>query len=106
MLNSAQVGLIIDLGGVPGQGRLGFVYWKDPGPFAGAGLTPNIIGLDRFLGIVGVIVQAAYSFQGMELVAIAASETQSPRRNIAKAVRRVFLRICVFYMVRANLRLS
>lgn len=35
----------------------------------------------------------------MELVAIAASETQSPRRNIAKAVKRVFIRICVFYMV-------
>jgi amino acid transporter len=92
-------GLVIDLGGVPGQHRLGFQYWKNPGVFAGAGLTPNNIGLDRFLGIIGVIVQAAYSFQGMELVAIAASETQSPRRNIAKAVKRVFIRICVFYML-------
>ena len=35
----------------------------------------------------------------MELVAIAASETQSPRRNIAKAVRRVFWRIIVFYIL-------
>jgi amino acid transporter len=46
-----------------------------------------------------VIVQAAFSFQGMELVAIAASETESPRRNIAKAVRRVFYRILIFYML-------
>lgn len=35
----------------------------------------------------------------MELVAIAASETKSPRRNIAKAVRRVFWRILVFYIL-------
>ena len=29
----------------------------------------------------------------------AASETESPRRNIAKAVRRVFFRILVFYIL-------
>lgn len=28
----------------------------------------------------------------------AASETESPRRNVAKAVRRVFYRILVFYV--------
>jgi L-asparagine transporter-like permease len=27
------LGLIIDLGGVPGTPRIGFRYWKDPGPF-------------------------------------------------------------------------
>ena len=26
-------GLVYDLGGVAGQERLGFHYWKDPGPF-------------------------------------------------------------------------
>jgi len=35
----------------------------------------------------------------MELVVIAASETESPRRNIAKAVRRVFWRILIFYIL-------
>ncbi|KAF7971190.1 hypothetical protein HWV62_21868 [Athelia sp. TMB] len=93
------VGLIIDLGGGPNHQRVGFRYWKNPGPFAGAGLEPKHIGLDRFLGIISVLVNAAFSFQGMELVAIAASETESPRRNIAKAVRRVFYRICVFYIL-------
>jgi len=48
---------------------------------------------------LSVIVQAAYSFQGIELVAIAASETESPRRNITKAIRRVFYRILVFYIL-------
>jgi len=93
------VGLIIDLGGAPGHHRLGFQYWKNPGIFAGAGLEPNNITLDRFLGFLSVIVQASFSFQGMEIVAIAASETENPRRNIAKAVRRVFYRILVFYIL-------
>ncbi|KIJ21136.1 hypothetical protein PAXINDRAFT_6905 [Paxillus involutus ATCC 200175] len=93
------VGLIIDLGGGPTHQRLGFQYWKNPGVLAGAGLEPNHPSLDKFLGILSVLVQAAFSFQGMEIVAIAASETENPRRNIAKAVRRVFYRICIFYML-------
>ena len=64
------VGLIIDLGGGPDHDRIGFRYWNDPGAVAGSGLEPNHIGLDRFLGIIGVLVQAAFSFQGMELVAM------------------------------------
>ncbi|KAF7971189.1 hypothetical protein HWV62_21866 [Athelia sp. TMB] len=91
--------LVIDLGGAPDHHRRGFQYWKNPGPFAGAHLEPTRIGLDRFLGIVGVLVQAAYSYQGMEMVCIAASETQSPRRNISKAVKRVFWRILFFYLI-------
>lgn len=35
----------------------------------------------------------------MEVVAVSAAETESPRRNIAKAVRRVFYRILFFYVV-------
>ncbi|EJF64342.1 general amino acid permease 1 [Dichomitus squalens] len=92
-------GLVIDLGGAPNHQRLGFHYWKNPGPLNGADLTPSKPGLDKFLGILSVIVQAAFSFQGMELVAVAASETESPRRNISKAVRRVFWRILVFYLL-------
>ena len=26
-------GLVIDLGGIPGQERIGFRYWNSPGPF-------------------------------------------------------------------------
>ncbi|KAM6497265.1 general APC amino acid permease [Amanita muscaria] len=91
-------GLIIDLGGGPNHDRIGFRYWKNPGAIARANLVSNI-DTDRFLAILSVIVQASFSFQGMELVAIAASETESPRRNIAKAVRRVFYRITIFYVL-------
>ena len=43
-------------------------YWKNPGAVAGLGLEPKHVGVDRFLAILSVIVQAAFSFQGMELV--------------------------------------
>ncbi|KAF9525951.1 general amino acid permease 1 [Crepidotus variabilis] len=92
-------GLVIDLGGTPNHDRIGFRYWKNPGAIAPLGLEPKHRNLDKFLAIVSVLVQAAFSFQGMELVVIAASETESPRRNIAKAVRRVFYRILVFYIL-------
>ncbi|KAF8916133.1 general APC amino acid permease [Mucidula mucida] len=91
-------GLVIDLGGGPDHDRIGFRYWKNPGAINRAGLVSNI-HTDRFLALLSVIVQAAFSFQGMELVAIAASETESPRRNIRKAVKRVFFRIVLFYIL-------
>ncbi|KAH7922656.1 general APC amino acid permease [Leucogyrophana mollusca] len=95
------LGVILDAepGNGPNGGRLGFHYWHDPGVLNGAGLEPKHLGLDRFLGIVSVLVQAAFSYQSMELVAVAASETKNPRRNIAKAVRRVFYRIFTFYIL-------
>ena len=64
------VGLIIDLGGGPDHQRKGFQYWRNPGAFAGAGLEPDHIGLDRFLGMLNVLVQAGFSFQGLELTAV------------------------------------
>ncbi|KIJ21072.1 hypothetical protein PAXINDRAFT_96019 [Paxillus involutus ATCC 200175] len=91
------IGLVIDLGGAPNHDRLGFRYWKDPGPFARAGLVSDR-DLDQFLGFLSVIVQAAFSFQGMEIAAIAAVVTESPRRNVARAIRKTFYRILIFYI--------
>ncbi|KAJ7708880.1 general APC amino acid permease [Mycena rosella] len=91
-------GLVIDLGGGPDHERIGFKYWVNPGPVNRAHLVEDG-NTDRFLAILSVVIQAAFSFQGMEMVCIAASETENPRRNIAKAVRRVFYRIVVFYML-------
>ncbi|KXN90682.1 putative proline-specific permease put4 [Leucoagaricus sp. SymC.cos] len=91
-------GLVIDLGGGPNHGRIGFRYWKHPGALNRASLVSNI-NTDRFLAWLSVLVQASFSFQGMEVVAIAASETENPRRNITKAVRRVFWRILIFYVL-------
>ncbi|THU82292.1 general amino acid permease 1 [Dendrothele bispora CBS 962.96] len=91
-------GLVIDLGGGPRGDRIGFRFWKNPGALNRAGLVDNI-NTDRFLAIMSTIVQAAFSLNGMELVAISSSETESPRRNIKKAVTRVFYRLMAFYIL-------
>lgn len=62
-------GLVITLGGGPDGKRKGFQYWKNPGAIARAGLVDNV-DTDKFLAIMSVIVQAAFSFQSMELVAM------------------------------------
>ncbi|PWN49124.1 hypothetical protein IE53DRAFT_388676 [Violaceomyces palustris] len=89
-------GICIDLGAGP-QGRvIGFSYWKNPGPFAEY-LVEGASG--RFVGFWYVLVNAAYSFVGVESAALAAAETKSPRQNIPMAAKRVFFRIAVLYMV-------
>jgi amino acid transporter len=52
----------------------------------------------KFLGWWAVITQAAFSFIGTEIVAIAAGEAKNPRRNLPKAIKRVYIRILLFYM--------
>lgn len=88
--------LIIDVGGVKSQPRLGFHYWKDPGA-----MKTYIAGGDkgRFLGWFSTLVNAAFSYGGVEMVAVAAGEAENPRKNIPKAVRRVFWRILFFYVL-------
>jgi amino acid transporter len=89
MLNNRILGLIIlgiilDLGGGPDHDRLGFRYWKNPGPFV---QYNNIAGAKgRFLGFWAVLTQAAFSFIGTEIVAVslplsAHNAAQSCRRD-------------------------
>ncbi|KAJ7117306.1 amino acid permease [Mycena crocata] len=52
----------------------------------------------RFLGWWAVMTQAAFSYIGTEIVAIAAGEAKNPRRNLPKAIRRVYIRILLFYI--------
>jgi amino acid transporter len=88
--------LIIDLGGVSGQHRLGFQYWRNPGAmntYVASGST------GRFLGFWATMVNAAFSYGGVEMVAVAAGEAENPRHNIPKAVKRVFWRILFFYVL-------
>nr|VWO96679.1 Amino acid permease family protein [Ganoderma boninense] len=90
------LGIVLDLGGGPDHDRIGFRYWKHPGPFA---QFDNIAGAKgRFLGWVAVLEQSAFSFIGTEIVAIAAGEAKNPRRNLPKAIRRVYVRILLFYI--------
>ncbi|CAK7562458.1 MAG: hypothetical protein SEPTF4163_000303 [Sporothrix epigloea] len=87
---------IVMLGGNPHHQRIGFYNWKHPGAmleYDGTGST------GRFLGLFSTLVNAAFSYGGVELVAVAAGEAENPRKNIPKAVRRVFWRILFFYIL-------
>ncbi|KAI0801327.1 amino acid permease [Fomes fomentarius] len=90
------LGIVLDLGGGPNHDRIGFRYWKNPGPFVEYnGITGD---KGRFLGWVAVLTQSAFSFIGTEIVAIAAGEAKNPRRNLPKAIKRVYIRILLFYI--------
>ncbi|KAI0396862.1 amino acid permease [Xylariaceae sp. FL0594] len=88
--------LVITLGGTPNGDRIGFRYWHDPGPM-NEYLRPGALG--RFLAFWKVFIQATFSYGGSEMVVIASGETEDPRRNVPKAVRRVFWRIALFYVL-------
>lgn len=87
---------IVDLGGNPKHERIGFWYWQHPGAMK----EYNAVGdLGRFLGLFSTLINAAFSYGGVEVVAVAAGEAENPRKNIPKAVRRVFWRILFFYVL-------
>ncbi|RDA84879.1 hypothetical protein CP532_2084 [Ophiocordyceps camponoti-leonardi (nom. inval.)] len=92
------LGVVIFFGGGPDQHHrvLGFSYWKDPGSFVPYRATTGSTG--RFLGYWHAFVTAGFAFvTSPELIAIAAGETVSPRRNIPKAARRFVWRLAFFY---------
>ena len=88
--------LIITCGGGPSHYAIGFQYWVVPGPMLEYLETGS---LGRFLAFWKVFISATFAFGGSEMVVIAAGETENPRRNIPKAVRRVFWRILIFYVL-------
>jgi amino acid transporter len=45
------------------------------------------------------MIQAGFSYQGTELVGIAAGETADPRKNVPKAIKQTFWRILFFFVL-------
>ena len=91
--------LIVMLGGGPDHFRRGFYYWQVPGAINPYYITdPDRADLGRFLSFFSTLINAAFSYGGVEMVAVAAGEAENPRKNIPKAVRRVFWRILFFYI--------
>jgi amino acid transporter len=86
------LGIILNVGGGPQGGYIGGKYWHDPGAFNGG-----------FKGLCGVFVTAAFSFAGTELVGLAAAETANPRKSLPTAIKQVFWRITLFYIVSLTL---
>jgi lysine-specific permease len=52
-----------------------------------------------FMAVFGVAMIAGFSFQGTEIVGIAAGESDNPSRNVPRAINTVFWRILIFYVL-------
>ncbi|CCC06446.1 unnamed protein product [Sordaria macrospora k-hell] len=89
---------VINIGGFPDDahggstGYIGGRYWTNPGAFH-----------NGFKGLCSVFVSAAFAFTGTELVGLAAAETANPRKSLPTAIKQVFWRITVFYVVSLTL---
>ncbi|KAI1180536.1 putative amino acid permease [Nemania sp. FL0916] len=86
------LGIVLNIGGAPGEGYIGGRYWRDPGAFH-----------NGFKGLCSVFVTAAFAFAGTELVGLAAAETANPRKSLPTAIKQVFWRITLFYIVALTL---
>jgi lysine-specific permease len=52
-----------------------------------------------FMTMLGIFMAAGFSFQGTELLGVAAGESDNPSKVIPQAVRQVFWRILLFYVL-------
>ncbi|MFD6438551.1 amino acid permease [Peribacillus sp. NPDC060186] len=81
------IGLLTILGVFGGE-MIGFEnFTMGEAPFKGG-----------FLSIISIFLIAGFSFQGTELVGIAAGESENPEKNVPNAIRQVFWRILLFYI--------
>lgn len=82
------LGIVLVCGGGPKGGYIGGRYYQHPGPFH-----------NGFKGLCSVFVTAAFAFSGTELVGLAAAESANPRKSMPKAIKQVFWRITLFYII-------
>jgi lysine-specific permease len=82
------VGICVDTGAVGG------VYYGVSNFHSDAGAFPY-----GFLGVFNVFITAAFSFNGVEIVGITAGESANPHKAVPAAVKQVFVRIVLFYIL-------
>ncbi|KAK2611249.1 hypothetical protein N8I77_004609 [Diaporthe amygdali] len=86
------LGVVINIGGTQDGGYIGGTYWQNPGSFN-----------NGFKGLCSVFVTAAFAFAGTEMVGLAAAETANPRKSLPTAIKQVFWRISLFYILALTL---
>ena len=90
-------GVVINCGGGPnGGGYQGFRYWKNPGPFNQFEAPDGTVVGGRwgqFVAFWAVLVQAAFSFIGTEILGVTVGEAENPRVAFPRAIKRTFWRI-------------
>ncbi|MGC4377500.1 amino acid permease [Fictibacillus sp. Mic-4] len=73
--------------GIMGGAPIGFKnFTVGNAPFAGG-----------FMATLGIFIAAGFSFQGTEIVGVAAGESEDPAKNVPRSVRSIFWRILLFY---------
>lgn len=55
--------------------------------------------MGRFVGFWAVLIQAGFSYQGTELVGVAAGETENPQKTVPSAIRKTYVRILLFFVL-------
>lgn len=90
------IAVVLICGGGPADGLYSEYWgnrtWQDPGPWR-----------NGFKGFCSVFVTAAFSYSGSELVGLAAAESANPAQSLPGAVKQVFWRIVLFYVVGLSL---
>ena len=81
------VGALMALGILPGMDL----------SLAGTNLTDNFLP-NGMPGFAAGLLAVAFAFGGIELVTIAAAESEDPAHNVATAVRAIIVRIMIFYI--------
>ncbi|WP_018024006.1 amino acid permease [Corynebacterium ulceribovis] len=81
------LGVAMIFGIMGGEMTSGENWTTGDAPFVGGGM-----------GILAVFIVAGYSFQGTELVGIAAGEAENPEKTLPRAIRTIFWRIMLFYI--------
>jgi amino acid transporter len=56
------------------------------------------VRISHFLGFWSTLTTALFSYIGTELIGVTVGEAENPRKNVPKAIRRMFFRILVFYV--------
>ncbi|KAG2234351.1 amino acid permease-domain-containing protein [Thamnidium elegans] len=90
LLKVLVVIVFIFLGILVDTGVLGGTYY---------GIETFKYGGVQGLGILSTFLTAGFSFQGTELIGVAAGESENPRKNVPKAIKQVFWRILLFYIL-------
>ncbi|KZF19671.1 hypothetical protein L228DRAFT_270993 [Xylona heveae TC161] len=90
-------GIVITAGGGPNHESIGFRYWNETGGFVQYSGIAGSKG--RFLGFFSTLVNAAFAFIGTEITAISAAETANPRLNVPRAIKSVWIRLMIFYVL-------
>lgn len=87
-------GIVIDLGGVEGQDRIGFRYWK----LGAFNWKYEDSALGRFAAFWKTLSSVVYAYGGVQAIAMLSGELQYPRRAIHRSAKRVFIRCFLMYM--------